>query len=228
MSFKRISGDAVSLRVDGNGKLAKPRAARTAHGAGELITFTVRDGAAVGEALFGSECLSPVGDAVVGQQSCAFKVIQRPASWSAVSTGEIVREVFDDAVAGFAGAVVTGAVGRREQERDTMMGEKIAGVVGGECGSIIGLQDQRWIMVKKKTAQEGDGGFCVVGMHRVGSKDAAGGEVADGKYFSAVTFDGRWRCGVVHGPDRARGVPGEYQTSGFTGEAFGFRPGTVQ
>ena len=111
MSFKRIGGDDARVGVRGNGELGAAKTACGADGGGQLVAVRVGDGRTLGEALFGCLGLAALHDAVVGEQACAFEVIHRPASGPAVAAGEVVGEVFDDAVAGLAGAVVAGQVG---------------------------------------------------------------------------------------------------------------------
>ncbi len=59
-----------------------------------------------GEPFFRVQCLHAIGDAVVGEQSRRFEIVERPTFGPVVSTGDLMCEVFDGAVAGFAGAVV--------------------------------------------------------------------------------------------------------------------------
>ena len=228
MSVKRISGDSAPWGVFRKCEQVKPCASCGADGAAELVAVGVGDGAACREALFGGLAVRTIGDASVGAEPCGFQVIECPVSGSAVAAGEVVGKMFDNAVARFAGAVVAGQVGRREQQQNAMLGEELAHGVGGEGRAIVGFEDEWWSVRNKETEENGDGGVRIIGVYRVGTERAASGEIADGEDFGALAVNGCGRAGVIHGPDGASALPGEGAVPATARDAGGFGASTMQ
>ncbi|MFM2328886.1 MAG: hypothetical protein RLZZ494_989, partial [Pseudomonadota bacterium] len=139
----------------------------------------------------------------------SFEVVERPASGPTVAAGKIVSEMFDDAVAGLARAVVARQVWRRVQDHDAMRSKDVARLARDEGRSVVGLDDQRRSVGEEEAEQNIDGRLRIVSDDRVSGERAAGGQITDGENLASVAIDGRRWTGVVHGPHRTGHVPSE-------------------
>ena len=228
MTIKRIGGDAAGSGIRFNRELAKSALSRDAIGVAQLIAFSVRDGIAHREALFGRAVLVRAGDASVGKEARGFEIIEGPALRPVVPAGDLVGEVFDGAVAGFAGAVVGRRVGRRAQEQHAVLVEERTGLGGDEGGAVVGLEHERGSMLGEQRGEEVNGGGGIRRDDGVGGEGGAGGEIADGEDPAEAAIDGRWRFGVVHGPDAPGAGPGDGAVVAACGDVVGFAPGEVE